>query len=848
MEGVIGSASNNNGPQPSNFSLFGGQRHDPNPLNNRTVNRPDSSDPQSGDPATGFDHLFPNGFSDEDGEAASQAFDRTFPGHKKKGKGKAKQDSPRQKKSPRRSEDDDSNESPRGRKSRKSLFGGPFLQSDNDEDDEDMQAAHTYNNGSSFTDDIGLPDDIASDQAATTKDGVRNRMSSLTLSVEGDNEDHFAGPSTYSPNFDHEDENIYNADDDDDENLRRSESPAHSDHSYNLPRAIRKELQNPYELRKTLNRNVPGTWVDLDQTGDYDPEAERAAKRAKAKEAKERRKRGKAPKPRKEVVPKYIVRLPFPNKIGDVLNRTDEEQNWPEGWSEVDSEEETEMAEIRAFYRKSTPGVQPQRPIGDPKGECDDLTGHPCARGCVSCRVRGADCSMINGGAWPCEQCVEDEIEHDCTPIIEPVIKGKCRECRESCAEDEENTCSFEQIGQDGSGREDHDLCDQCLEKGDLGCVAEPPQGYKAPRIDLDELSYGPGRKHANCTNCRATGKRCSIKKKSEKGPCKQCKRAKIGCTFLDTPPKSATPKKVDKGKRKAGAKAQMEKGESSRAGAQEGRQDRGGTPFFTAQDLADLDDDDEEIVRQPTPEIEMEDAKGRRGFVTKIRTSFAHPVEFMNTAADCNFCDMPIFGFVGHFEREVHVLRWANGLGYTELQGGHREEHLATTMCGACTISRVQIISCERHEIRAIEGQDAEQDMNAAAEDLMSAEPGSDTMSYQQQRWCSMCFSLAVFKCVTPQFSFWMDDDEGEVEIEGCGLRFCRDCELKFRETYDGNLNTMATVMDLEPKVGEDEEPDPDSPSVRADVGFLRREGLLMKTVEAETAGDGDDVMDVVS
>jgi hypothetical protein len=846
MEGVTKTNIQSGANQATVFSLFGGQRTAPNPLNNSETKDLDPPDPQSGAPAAGFDHLFPRGWSDDEGEAGSQAFDRRFPGPMKKGKGKAKASSPKQKKSPRGVDDDGGDESPRIKKSRKSLFGGPFLQSDDDdgddEDDEFAASSHTHKNNPSFTGDSNLLRDTASGQPPTPKDGIRNRMSSLHLSVERDDEDQYAGPSTHLPTLGPEHENTYDSDADA-EWLRCSQSPAHLDYSYHLPRSLRKELENPYELRKTLNRNVPGTWVDQDRTGDYDPEAEKAAKRAKLKEAKERKKRGKAPKARKEHVQKRIVRLKFPHKIGDVLNRTDEEQNWPDGWSDLDSEEEREAAERRDFYlktmpRPTTPGLQFQRPIEDPKGECDDLTGHPCARGCATCRVLGEECSMINGSTWPCEQCVEDGIDVDCTPIITPVVKGKCRQCRQSCGEDEENYCSFEQIGENGNGRADHGVCDQCLEKGDIGCTAEPPHGYKAPRVDLDELAYGPGRKHANCTNCRATGKRCSIKKKSEKGPCKQCKRAKIGCTFFDVPPKSAAPRKLDKGKKKAGAKTRMEEGESSRTGARDGQRDRDGSPFFTANDLADLDDDEEEIVRQPTPEIEMEDAKGNRGFVTKINTSFAHPVDFNSiddTDKDCNFCEMPMFGFVGHFEREVQVLRWADGLGYTELQGGHREENDATAMCSACTIKRVQIINCEGgHDIRPMDDQDADRDMDAAGDDLMSAEPRSAMMSFQQQRWCSMCFSLADFKCVTQQTSYYMED-EAEAEDEGCGLRFCSKCEAKFREEYGGDLDTMATVMDLEPRVREDEEPDMSQPSVRADVGFLRTEGLLLKNVETE-------------
>ena len=53
---------------------------------------------------------------------------------------------------------------------------------------------------------------------------------------------------------------------------------------------------------------------------------------------------------------------------------------------------------------------------------------------------------------------------------------------------------------------------------------------------------------------------------------------------------------------------------------------------------------------RSPTPEIEMEDEAGHKGTLTKIMTSFAHPIQFgsIENTSDCNFCELPIFGFVG--------------------------------------------------------------------------------------------------------------------------------------------------------------------------------------------------------
>jgi hypothetical protein len=103
--------------------------------------------------------------------------------------------------------------------------------------------------------------------------------------------------------------------------------------------------------------------------------------------------------------------------------------------------------------------------------------------------------------------------------------------------------------------------------------------------------------------------------------------------------------------------------------------------------------------------------------------------------------------------------------------------------------------------------------------------------MHHELQRWCSMCFSPATFICCARQFSLFSSADE-EVEIEGCGLRLCASCEVILRELFAGDSSAMAAAMDMEPKaeVGQEEVV---GRQVRADVGFLSREGLLMKALE---------------
>ncbi|KAF2689711.1 hypothetical protein K458DRAFT_272825, partial [Lentithecium fluviatile CBS 122367] len=688
------------------------------------------------------------------------------------------------KKSPRHSGDDHSlEESPRAKKPRiMSLFGGgPGSHSDEEADEEDMQPK-------------------------TPGQGIGMRMSSLTLEQQDeiitDHQDQAAdnGEET-SPTFSEHSSKL-----DDDEYPLPAENPALS-----------------YGLRRNIDRTVATTtWLDVDQSGNYDPEEEdkkKALKLNKAK-AKKKGKQKAAPKERKM---KKIVKLRI-QAIGNVLNITNGEDHWSDGHSMIDPEEEREMQELRSFYRQRTPGVEPQEPISDPKGELADLTGHPVARGCKTCRKYDQGCSMTANGEYPCAQCVEDGTE--CQAIVTPMSHGygRCNLC-----EQRRQPCSFE----DGSMCS---ICDQCLDSDDLECVPGKLANWTSDRIDLDRILYGPDRKHEKCTYCRTHKKRCSLKAKEDKPPCKYCKKHTIGCTFYDTMPVDLL--KKGKGKQKAGDKT---KAQSSRK-----KTDRGlpevsipDSSFFDANDLEDMNrEDEEDNEREETPEIEMEDTEGRVGMMIKIKTSFAHPIEFYimdGDAPDCNFCEMPVFGFVGHFEKTVYVIRWHNGLGFTELAAGHREDHGATTMCQNCTFTRLQIIACPGHGMQRIDDPSVAQVFEAAAEELMLAEPRSQMMQYQLQRWCSMCFDLATFMCCTPQPSVTESGFEEEDSlIDGCGLRLCNRCEQELRELFEGSSHSMTAAYEQEPKPQVDQDgAGSEQATIRADVGFLKVDGLLMRNVE---------------
>jgi hypothetical protein len=569
-------------------------------------------------------------------------------------------------------------------------------------------------------------------------------------------------------------------------------------------------------LRQNIDRAKAFTYIDTDKTGNYDPAEEaklKAAQLQKAKAAKTAKKKSKGKskgKEKAEPMMKRIVKLRF-EAYGNVRNYIEDVDNWPDNWSDIDSETEEELREIRDFFRRRTPDIEIQSQIEDPRGLVDDLTGHPAARGCKHRRELEHDCSMIEGGTFPCDQCEDDEEE--CTPIFKPHVKASCQQC----IADGNEACSF-------LDNPEESICERCAEYEHV-CNTLPPKEYKTPRISIDEIMYGPNRKHITCTICRIEKKKCSLKKKTDKPPCKNCKKHAIRCTFYDLP---APPKEQTA----AGKKKKT-------LGPTEGivpEVSKPSSEFFSPEDLADMDWDNEEeaISREPTPEAEMDDEAGNKGVITKIKTSIAHPLQINITtdrSEECNYCGFPVFGFVGYFEQEVHVLRWHNGLGYTELGGGHCQHKGPTNMCAACTNSRLQVIICPGHEYERM-SDDETPEYFAVAGELLDAEPGSAELRYQLQRWCSMCFSVATWGCSTAQPSLLSDDD---AEIVGCGLRFCDKCYETLRDVYFGDLENFADAMAKMPKTSEDDEQTGElEGKPRADVDLLRQNGLLMMIINA--------------
>ena len=345
--------------------------------------------------------------------------------------------------------------------------------------------------------------------------------------------------------------------------------------------------------------------------------------------------------------------------------------------------------------------------------------------------------------------------------------------------------------------------------------------------------------------------KRCSIKRKTEKPPCKHCKKNKVPCTFYAIPAREMSKKE---GKKKVGSNSVNKNKEQTGPASQHHRTNDltlntmiTDSSIFTTEDLEDSarDFDSEIFAREATPDIELEDIDGRRGKLRKLRTCFAHPIQFhtrigLPPPTDCSFCEFPAYSFTGMFEKQAYVIAWPDGAGYTEIAGGHRETCAEpTTLCQRCTVSRLQIIVCHAHQLAPLDIDNVAKIFDSATDELLGAEPRSAEFHEQMLRWCSMCFSLATYACCAPQPSLFSQEEPGEDDggdrnmVEGCGLRLCGRCEKEFREVHRGDLNSMATSYELKPKAKENDE---DAERIaRADVGLLMNEGLLMRTVELE-------------
>ncbi|KAF2803583.1 uncharacterized protein BDZ99DRAFT_546812 [Mytilinidion resinicola] len=667
-----------------------------------------------------------------------------------------------------------------------------------------------------------------------------------------------------------------------------------------------KTQPKPYELRPGARLNkVPMTWVDMDESGNYDPDQERR-KAPLPRKKKQTSMAGRSPtdsdeggeRIRKSKLPTWqhghrcgtslVVSLKFTSYAAhELLNQGSRCDNWPE--DNPDCYDERDLLEEEDFgvARKLRKREAIREPVLDPRNEEDDLSGHPDARGCKLCREIGKDCSLKHRGfTWPCEDC--SEVDRPCELLIPPKHKDSCQNCQANGLD-----CSF--VCQDyEEGETAGPRCDECIDYDRPDCVAGPDYTRQPQRLYMNEYGRSDDyddakapaapRKYVACTICRQERRRCSLKTKDDKPPCNRCKKEHLACTFLDLRPtkalkptkaSSATarddlavgtstylvddesmseshgaprvvetkhkPQSKGKGKEKARAEAQARSRNQERPAPKPVNWTREYRALCDAAEDEE-EEEEEEIAPQKATHIaeRSSDTAGHSGFTCNIITSYTHPITFDtspyadgDSARSCTWCEENVYGILGLGEREVFCISWDNGLGYTELAGGHLAEGCRhSNMCFNCTIGRYQIILCDNHEFHRIPNIVAE-DIDNVVEQLDMARPGSALSEVLQSKFCSLCVNdLAEFECATVQPSLILADT-GEQYIRGCGLKLCRRCASVLWKNCGGSL--QETIQVLEQSAMEDQAND-EFPEfmARADIGLLKNDGLLNRNMEA--------------
>ncbi len=153
------------------------------------------------------------------------------------------------------------------------------------------------------------------------------------------------------------------------------------------------------------------------------------------------------------------------------------------------------------------------------------------------------------------------------------------------------------------------------------------------------------------------------------------------------------------------------------------------------------------------------------------IKTNWAHPVDYRCKPEACNFCldfRYPLFGCGAV---NIEVIQLEPGV-YEEMGGGHRERGMAPTkICLNCSLERIAIAKCHRHEILRIEGfLEEEFDFQSFFSEIAaSPQPEHPT--------CSICIKPAFYACATRQTEDPFGIPITGEDATGCGLLLCGDC-----------------------------------------------------------------------
>ncbi|KAI9847389.1 MAG: hypothetical protein M1837_002578 [Sclerophora amabilis] len=579
--------------------------------------------------------------------------------------------------------------------------------------------------------------------------------------------------------------------------------------------------QSRYRFREKLqaqNRSIT-TWLDQDDSGNFDPSAKKALPRPKRKREQGPREFG--PESDAESYPRKSKALTWKlgrrtglslitsialnsdrgrallksladSSLAKDISEDCSKEKWPEPGISLPDGNTSQVMNLprltRSLFKPAqfddapctnleTTRLGLQRPRESEQWRT--LMKGTEGRGCKACLELGIRCPLLEDDSeYPCLHCVEDEC--DCELIAPPAKKRACESCRKI-----RTRCSYRSGG-------DHSLpCERCRNK-DIVCCAGPEKPAIERTDDNNSTTFVPTseRMFLACTPCRRAKRWCTLSNKKNRPPCGSCAREPTDCTF----------EKLERGKK-----------------------------------VSDQNASEQNLPPSPLNEVcttiadkGNSSSEGRNQSV--IATRYAHPIVFNHDTSQsgskpCHWCSEVSYGIAGLGEAlEAEVVNWPDQSGYVEISGGYTGRgHEPSRMCVACTMDRLCIASCSAHTIQPVKDLNADDfDFEAAFDELVldsEAQPDrSPTL------WCCICPSPAFFECCTPQQNDDLgdSDDLKEPLPLGCGLVLCEGCAALLSGEYGGDLLEMISA------VNRDEE---DFPlGVRADVGFLGREGELVK------------------
>jgi hypothetical protein len=594
-----------------------------------------------------------------------------------------------------------------------------------------------------------------------------------------------------------------------------------------------------------------GGWLDNDQSGDYDPTQKavdstpaqrrkrpaedvlRPPRIASSSQGEAKRHKGSVTTARQTGVKFDHI---FEHKTFEIaLLCQSIPDTWPSenSWNAFTDKEAAAIANNSGVYnlrqrRELNNSHSSTRSTNSDQHEdgLSDLTGHPLARGCKGCRELGDRCSLLEPGAtYPCEACLE--ISHDCQLNVEPAHKQACEHCKQK-----RKHCSYDE------NEDDHEKpCIGCAKAG-FKCFAGAAQEPGRTRLTEDGLpstlplpltsrkNKGKARaevstlapatpakctsRYLKCTACQESGRRCSLQRKKPQLPCKHCKEDDITCELEDTANKP-TPSMSRP------AASNLSKISANTASVS--RLIANIPPTSTSASFI--------VVNKPQ--------------TIKIATRLAHPIYFNQRKNPCRWCQVAMFGLYGYGSvRTPTVTIWPNGLGCSELSGGHvaAGSPAPTYMCGGCTTLRLLACACGGHDLKQIEGPTVESkgywDKNASLKRLAYTQPATTERREQERRWCILCPTLAKWECSTavgiPLDRMREDVSKGLPKV-GCGLRLCNSCATVLQKTYKGNLNRTVKNMESNTRIktfGKQMWLD----GLRADFEFFQENSFLLKQI----------------